>query len=68
MAQRIRELEDSNPNKVVLARRLLGKVFDMGLVPTADTLERCDRVNASSFCRRRLPVLLYKAHMAPTVC
>lgn len=67
MAKRIRDLEDKNPNKLVLARKLLGKLYDMGLIPTADTLERCDKVTASSFCRRRLPVVVYKSQMAPTV-
>ncbi|KAL3069483.1 hypothetical protein niasHS_018208 [Heterodera schachtii] len=67
MAKRIRELDDKNPNKLVLARMLLGKLFDMGVIQTADTLERCDKVTASSFCRRRLPVVCHKMQMAPTV-
>lgn len=51
-------MKDANPNKKVFARRLLGKLYDMGLVPTADTLERVDNVSASSFCRRRLPSMM----------
>lgn len=51
-------MKDANPNKKVFARRLLGKLYDMGLIPTADTLERVDGVSASSFCRRRLPSMM----------
>jgi U3 small nucleolar ribonucleoprotein protein IMP3 len=39
----------------------------VGLVPTADTLERADRVTASSFCRRRLPVVMKKMGMVQRV-
>uniref|UniRef100_A0A914HD41 Ribosomal protein S4/S9 N-terminal domain-containing protein n=1 Tax=Globodera rostochiensis TaxID=31243 RepID=A0A914HD41_GLORO len=67
MAKRIQALDDKTPNKLILARMLLGKLFDMGVISTADTLERCDKVSASSFCRRRLPVVCHKMQMAPTV-
>lgn len=53
LAKQIRDLNDKNPNKLVLARRLLSKLYDSGLIPTCDTLERCDHITASSFCRRR---------------
>lgn len=58
MAQKIRNMKDANPNKKVFTRRLLGKLYDIGLIPTADTLERVDNVSASSFCRRRLPSMM----------
>jgi hypothetical protein len=51
-------MKDENPNKNVFSRRLLGKLYDMGLIPTADTLERLNDVSASSFCRRRLPSMM----------
>jgi len=63
LAKKIRDLDDKNPNKLILTRRLLAKLYDIGLIPTADTLERCDNVTASSFCRRRLPVMMKKLGM-----
>ena len=39
----------------------------MGIVPTKATLELADKVTASSFCRRRLPVIMVKLKMAPTL-
>lgn len=67
LTKKVRDLEDKNPNKNVLARKLLGKLYDMGVIPTADTLERCDKITASSFCRRRLAVMMVKLAMVQTV-
>lgn len=36
----------------------------MGIINEKSTLEVVDRVTASSFCRRRLPVVLKKLEMA----
>lgn len=36
----------------------------MGLSPGKDNLKLADRVNATSFCRRRLSVVLVRSHMA----
>lgn len=60
-------MRDSNPNKKVFARRLIGKLYDMGLIPTADTLERVANVSASSFCRCRLPSMMVAAGLMNNV-
>lgn len=39
----------------------------MGLIDTKWDLEKCDSVTASSFCRRRLPVVMVHQRMAQTV-
>ncbi|XP_039281791.1 U3 small nucleolar ribonucleoprotein protein IMP3 [Nilaparvata lugens] len=39
----------------------------MGLIATKWDLALCDQVNASSFCRRRLPVIMVKQRMAQKV-
>jgi U3 small nucleolar ribonucleoprotein protein IMP3 len=39
----------------------------MGLIPTKETLEMASKVSASSFCRRRLPLVLVRSHMAENV-
>lgn len=39
----------------------------MGLIPARDNLEHCDKITASSFCRRRLPVVMVRNHMAQTI-
>ncbi|XP_015284294.1 PREDICTED: U3 small nucleolar ribonucleoprotein protein IMP3, partial [Gekko japonicus] len=44
---------------------LLEKLHALGLVGSKRSLEQCERVSASAFCRRRLPSLLLKLRMAP---
>lgn len=36
----------------------------MGLIPTKWDLAMCNAVNATSFCRRRLPSIMVKSKMA----
>lgn len=52
--------------------RLNNCIFDIsryqsGLIPARDSLELCDNVSASSFCRRRLPVVMVRSKMAQTI-
>lgn len=39
----------------------------MGLIPTKWDLSLCDKVTASAFCRRRLPVVMVRNKMAETI-
>ncbi|PRD32394.1 UNVERIFIED_CONTAM: Imp3 [Trichonephila clavipes] len=39
----------------------------MGLIPLNENLEYADKVTASSFCRRRLPVMMARSKMAPSI-
>ena len=39
----------------------------MGLIPSKESLEMASTVNASRFCRRRLPLVLVRNHMAQTL-
>ncbi|KAG8126658.1 hypothetical protein E2320_021755 [Naja naja] len=67
VARRIRDLGDVPESAGFRSRStaaLLDKLYAMGVVPSKSSLEQCDRVSASSFCRRRLPCLLLKLHMA----
>ncbi|XP_020671570.2 U3 small nucleolar ribonucleoprotein IMP3 [Pogona vitticeps] len=67
LARRIRDLGDAPESAAFRARStsaLLEKCYAMGLIASRSSLEICDRVSASSFCRRRLPCLLLKLRMA----
>lgn len=39
----------------------------MGLIPTKWDLSLCDKVTASSFCRRRLPVVMVRNKMSESI-
>lgn len=53
---KLKELPLNDPFRLKTVREFLEKLYAVGLIPTADTLERASKVSASSFCRRRLPV------------
>ena len=45
---------------------LLDKLYKMGLIPTKKNLALCDKLTASAFCRRRLPIVMVRLKMAET--
>ncbi|KAG8199411.1 hypothetical protein JTE90_000279 [Oedothorax gibbosus] len=63
----IKDLNVNDPFRKQMGDELLQLLFSMGLIGKNDNLELCDRVTASSFCRRRLPVLMTRSRMAPSL-
>ena len=39
----------------------------MGLIPTRESLEMASQVNASRFCRRRLPLVMVRSKMSQSI-
>ncbi|CAI5467066.1 unnamed protein product [Closterium sp. Yama58-4] len=44
--------------------QLLNKLYNMGVIPTQKSLNLCDKLSVSSFCRRRLAVVMVRLKMA----
>merc|ERR1712226_2094 len=63
----IKDLDSKSQHRADLSAQMLEKMFQMGLIPTKWNLELCDKITASSFCRRRLPVVMVRSKMAETV-
>ncbi|KAI0216577.1 U3 small nucleolar ribonucleoprotein IMP3 [Lamellibrachia satsuma] len=64
LAKKIKELDVKDPFRMEATSHFLEKLHSMGLVPTKRSLQLCNEVSASSFCRRRLPVVMVRSHMA----
>lgn len=64
MARQIKELDPKSVFRVEATAQLLEKLHRLGLIPTKRGLELADKVTASSFCRRRLPVVMVRSQMA----
>ena len=64
IARKIRDLDPKDPFREISTKEFLEKLHSMGLINEKSTLEVVDKVTASSFCRRRLPVVLKKLEMA----
>tara|TARA_R110002050_G_scaffold281459_3_gene428916 strand:- start:230 stop:457 length:228 start_codon:yes stop_codon:yes gene_type:complete len=43
---------------------MLDKLYEMGLIPTKRSLVECEKITASAFARRRLPVVLMRLKFA----
>ncbi|CAG5135883.1 unnamed protein product [Candidula unifasciata] len=67
IARNIKEMDQNHPRRIVFTQQLLEKLHNMGLVPTKRSLALADKITATSFCRRRLPVLMVRNHMAETL-
>uniref|UniRef100_A0A1B6CS20 U3 small nucleolar ribonucleoprotein protein IMP3 n=1 Tax=Clastoptera arizonana TaxID=38151 RepID=A0A1B6CS20_9HEMI len=67
LARKIKEIDQSAPFRDEASAQLLEKLYILGLINTKWDLELCDGVNASTFCRRRLPVMMVKQRMTQSV-
>ncbi|XP_059487464.1 U3 small nucleolar ribonucleoprotein protein IMP3 [Neocloeon triangulifer] len=64
LVRKIKELDQNDPFRIESSSQVLEKLNMLGLIPSRQDLELCDKVTASSFCRRRLPVVMVRTKMA----
>jgi len=67
LCRKIRDLDPNDPFRVRCTNDLLEKLYNLGLIPAKENLQLCDKVSASAFCRRRLPVIMVKLKMAQSL-
>merc|ERR1712065_92298 len=65
--QLVKQLLDLRPHdevRINKTNQLLEKLYEMGIITNKRSLILCDKITASAFCRRRLPVVMVKNKMA----
>lgn len=67
LARKIKEIDANHPFRIEQSALLLEKLYMMGLIPSKWDLSLCEKVTASCFCRRRLPVVMVRNKMSETV-
>ncbi|KAI9743110.1 MAG: Small subunit (SSU) processome component [Claussenomyces sp. TS43310] len=67
LAHKLTLLPPDDPVRARHERLLLDKFYDLDLVPTTSKLSAVEALSVSRFCRRRLPVVMTRLRMAPTV-
>ncbi|GFQ66464.1 u3 small nucleolar ribonucleoprotein protein IMP3 [Trichonephila clavata] len=67
LARMVKDLDMEDPFRKETSDNLLKQLQAMGLIPQNENLESADKVTASSFCRRRLPVMMARSKMAPSI-
>lgn len=65
LSETLSRLSDSDPTKIMVAKKLIKLLYDAGLVQDRKLLD-CTKVNVSSFCERRLPMILVKKKLVQT--
>ncbi|KAL7289368.1 hypothetical protein TKK_0016571 [Trichogramma kaykai] len=64
VAEKIKELDSDSSFRAEQSAVLLEKLFIMGLIPTKADLSLVQKITASSFCRRRLPIIMVRSKMS----
>jgi U3 small nucleolar ribonucleoprotein protein IMP3 len=67
IAHKLTLLDPKDPYRDEMTEKLLDKLYRMGIITAKKTLSQCEKVTVSSFCRRRLPVVMVRLKMAETV-
>ncbi|BDA47672.1 U3 small nucleolar ribonucleoprotein protein IMP3 [Coccomyxa sp. Obi] len=63
----IKRLDPQDPVRVELTDQVLDKLYNMGVISTKKSLVQLERLSTSSFCRRRLSVVMVRLKMAETL-
>ncbi len=62
----LKAMDQSDPARIELTDLLLDKLYSLGLIQNKRLLA-CDKIAASTLCRRRLPVVLMRLKFAETL-
>lgn len=67
IAEKIANVDKSHPFRTEVSGQLLEKLYVLGMIPTKWDLEAASKVSASTFCRRRLPVVMVRNKMSENI-
>ncbi|KYN19076.1 U3 small nucleolar ribonucleoprotein [Trachymyrmex cornetzi] len=67
LGRKIKEVEPDHSFRIEQSAVLLEKLYLMGLISTKWDLSQTQKVTASCFCRRRLPVIMVRNKMSQTI-
>ncbi|KAJ3192351.1 Small subunit (SSU) processome component [Irineochytrium annulatum] len=67
IANKLSLLNPKDPYRDTKTEAVLEKLYNMGLITAKRSLSQCDKITVSSFCRRRLPIVMVRLKMAETV-
>lgn len=67
LVNKLQKLDPSDPFRTKMTQLMLEKLFNMALINKTSSMAEADNITASSFCRRRLPVVMVRIKMAETL-
>ncbi|CRG94809.1 U3 small nucleolar ribonucleoprotein protein IMP3, putative [Plasmodium gallinaceum] len=67
LVSKLRLLPENDEFRIKMTDELLDKLYDMGLINYKSSLAECEKISVSSFCRRRLAVMLFRLKFVQTI-
>jgi len=67
IVNKLKDLDAQDPYRIKTTEQLIEKLYHMGLITQKKSLALCEKITASSFCRRRLPVVMVRLKMSETL-
>mmetsp|Transcript_79681 Transcript_79681/g.165536 ORF Transcript_79681/g.165536 Transcript_79681/m.165536 type:complete len:184 (-) Transcript_79681:355-906(-) len=65
LVAKLRKMKPSDEERIKMTQVLLEKLYSMGLIRNPQSLEDCEKLPASAFCCRRLPVVMVRMKFCP---
>ncbi|KAM2143769.1 hypothetical protein ACFX1R_047528 [Malus domestica] len=60
----LKQLNPNDPYRIEMTDMLLEKLYNIGVIPSKQSLALCERLSVSSLCRRRLSTVLVRLKFA----
>jgi U3 small nucleolar ribonucleoprotein protein IMP3 len=67
LVAKLRELPVGDEQKTQLSEQLIQKLYNMGISSDTSSLASLEKLTVSSFCRRRLPVVMTRLKMSENI-
>ena len=67
LTTKLAALDQKDPFRATQTTELLERLYNTGVIPSKKSLHLVDKLSASAFCRRRLPVVMFRVKMAQTI-
>eukprot|EP01138_Halocafeteria_seosinensis_P001989 gb/GECG01002037.1/.p1 GENE.gb/GECG01002037.1/~~gb/GECG01002037.1/.p1 ORF type:complete len:161 (+),score=17.86 gb/GECG01002037.1/:1-483(+) len=67
LVSKLKELPPTNSLRIKTTEMLLDKLYKMGLITTTSSLSKAEKLPASAFARRRLPVVMVRLKFCETL-
>jgi U3 small nucleolar ribonucleoprotein protein IMP3 len=67
LTAKLKELPQSDETRFQVSEQLLKRLHDMGIINSTSSLSSVEKLTVSSFCRRRLPVIMVRLKMSETL-
>jgi U3 small nucleolar ribonucleoprotein protein IMP3 len=64
LCSKLKQLDQTNERRSKVSELLLSKLYNLGIISNTASLVQIENLTVSSFCRRRLPVVMVRLKMS----